>query len=205
MSIDFIPVQRRLTSQGYDIGAVDGVAGTKTWAGIFAYVAQRPLAALLPYGEAAKVHLPDYGIDQTSARICNFVGQATHESGNFRYVREIWGPTAAQARYEGRRDLGNVHPGDGKRYMGRGIFQITGRANYRTIGNALGLDLEESPALAETPDVAVQTAAYYWQSRGLSALADAAKEDTITRKINGGENGINDRRKLVARAKGLFL
>lgn len=203
--IDFTPAQRRLLRAGYDIGGVDGIAGTRTWAGIFAYVAQRPMAALLPFGEAAKIYLPQYGIADTAARIANFTGQAAHESGAFRFMREIWGPTAAQARYEGRRDLGNVQLGDGRRYLGRGIFQLTGRANYRTVGAALGIDLEGDPQQVETPLMAVRTAAYFWHSRGLSELADAGREDAITRRINGGENGIADRRTLVARAKGLFL
>lgn len=205
MSMDFRPAQRRLLAAGYAIGAADGIAGRLTWAGILAYVAQRPIATLLPFGEAAALYLPQYGIDDTPARICNFVGQAAHECGNFRFMREIWGPTAAQARYEGRADLGNNRPGDGRRYLGRGIFQLTGRANYRTVGTAIGLDLENSPELAETPTVAVHTAAWFWHSRGLSALADAGEEDKITRRINGGVNGLEDRRKKVARAKGLFL
>ncbi|MBC2668764.1 glycoside hydrolase family 19 protein [Novosphingobium piscinae] len=163
------------------------------------------MAALLPFGEAASLHLPQSGIDQTAARICNFVGQAAHECNRFRNMREIWGPTPAQVRYEGRADLGNTRPGDGRRYLGRGIFQLTGRANYRQIGNAIGIDLESNPELAETPDVAVQTAAFFWRTRNLNLVADKGEEDRITRLINGGTNGIADRRQLVARAKGLFL
>lgn len=204
MAVDFIPVQRRLLRAGYEIGSADGIAGTKTWAAIFAFVAQRPLAALLPFGEAAKLYLPQYEIDGSPARICNFTGQAAHECNRFRSMRELWGPTAAQVRYEGRADLGNTQPGDGRRYCGRGIFQLTGRANYRMVGAALGIDLEGNPALAEAPDVAVRTAAYFWHSRGLNALADAGQDDRITRRINGGTNGIDDRRQLVARARGLF-
>lgn len=205
MSTDFRAAQRRLLAAGYAIGAADGIAGRLTWAGILAYVAQRPIATLLPFGEAAALYLPQYGIDDTPARICNFVGQAAHESGNFRFMREIWGPTPTQLRYEGRADLGNVLAGDGRRYMGRGIFQLTGRANYRTIGKAIGVDLENNPTLAETPDIAVRTACEFWKSRGLSAMADAGEEDRITRRINGGVNGLEDRRAKVARAKGLFL
>lgn len=205
MSIDFNPAQRRLVAAGYEIGAVDGVAGRRTWAGIFAYTARRPLNALLPIGEAAALYLPQFEIDETPARIANFVGQAAHESGCFRYMREIWGPTPAQLGYEGRADLGNTRPGDGKRYLGRGIFQLTGRANYRQIGRAIGQDLENEPELVETPAIAVQTACFFWRTRNLNLLADSGDEDRITRKINGGSNGIVDRRALVGRAKGLFL
>lgn len=201
---NFVPAQHRLLSCGYDIGAVDGIAGTRTWAGILAFVVQRPLSALLPFGEAAAVYLPRYGIDQTVDRVANFVGQAAHESGDFRFMREIWGPTAAQRGYEGRADLGNIRPGDGRRYLGRGIFQLTGRANYRAAGDALGLDLEANPELVESPAVAVQTATWFWRTRNLNVLADAGEDDRITRRINGGTNGIAERRQRVARARGLF-
>lgn len=202
--IDAAPIQRRLERGGYDIGEVDGVLGPKTWAGIFAFIAQRPVGSVQRIGAAAATHLPRFGIN-TKQRIANFIGQAAHESGRFRYLREIWGPTPTQLRYEGRKDLGNTVAGDGHRFLGRGIFQLTGRANYREAGRALGLDLESTPTLAETPDVAVQTACWFWQSKGLSTLADAGREDDITRRINGGTNGIDDRRVLVARARGLFL
>lgn len=205
MSIDFKPAQRRLLTAAYDIGSIDGIAGPRTWAGIFAYVGRRPMTPLMPLGEAASLYLPNFGIDQTVGRICNFVGQAAHETGGFRNLREIWGPTPAQIRYEGRKDLGNTRTGDGRRFLGRGIFQITGRANYRQIGQAIGIDLEGSPELAETPSVAVQTACFYWRTRNLNIFADSGEEDRITRLINGGTNGIDDRRALVGRAKGLFL
>lgn len=200
---DFRTCQRRLNSSGYDVGAVDGVAGPRTWTGILAYVGKRPMDMVVPFGEAAASVLPRYGIS-TRLRICNFVGQGAHETGGFRLLREVWGPTPAQKRYEGRADLGNTRPGDGFRYRGRGIFQITGRANYDEIGAALKLDLEGTPELAESPPVAIETAAYFWQSRGLNTLADTGDEDGITRRINGGSTGIDDRRQLVARAKGLF-
>jgi putative chitinase len=195
--------QRRLIASGYEIGVQDGIAGPKTWAGILAFVGQRPMSAVLDLGKACADVLPRYGIS-TTLRVCNFIGQAAHETGGFRLLREIWGPTDAQRRYEGRADLGNTQTGDGFKYRGRGVFQITGRANYREIGRAIGCGLESDPGLAETPPIAVETAAYFWQSRGLNELADAGDEDKITRRINGGVNGIGERRALVTRAKGLF-
>lgn len=90
-----------------------------------------------------------YGID-TKARQAAFLAQIGHESGRLRYVRELWGPTPAQRRYEGRKDLGNTQPGDGKRFMGRGLIQVTGRANYTTCGQALGLPLLEQPPATGT-------------------------------------------------------
>jgi putative chitinase len=200
---DFRTCQRRLIARGYDIGGIDNIAGPKTWSGIMAYVGRRPLGMVLPYGAAAAVILPRYGIS-TRLRIANFIGQAAHETGGFRLTREIWGPTDAQNRYEGRADLGNTQPGDGYRYRGRGIFQITGRACYDEIGAALKVDLEDCPELAESPPIAVESAAYFWQSRGLNTLADTGDEDGITRRINGGTNGIAERRALVDRCKALF-
>lgn len=202
--INWPQIQTRLLAKGYDIGAADGIAGKRTHTALLAFVAQRPMAPLEPLGTAMAVHAPAHGITGTAVRLANFLGQACHETGAFRFLREVWGPTEAQRRYEGRADLGNTVAGDGYRYRGRGIFQLTGRANYREIGAAIGQPLEASPELAERPDIAVLTACRFWQSRGLNALADQGLEDTITRRVNGGTNGIAERRKLVARMRGLL-
>lgn len=129
----------------------------------------------------------------TPARTAAFVAQLAHESAGFRYLEELWGPTPAQSRYEGRADLGNGRPGDGYRYRGRGWIQLTGRHNYRKFGSLLGLDLEGQPDLAARPDVAARLAAAYWTDRGLNAYADAGDFREITRRINGGFNGLADR------------
>lgn len=81
---------------------------------------------------------------------------AYHETGKFRWMQEIWGPTAAQKRYEGRSDLGNSKTGDGKRFLGRGFVQITGRRNYTDWSKRLGVDLVANPSLAEKPEYAVR-------------------------------------------------
>ena len=133
-------------------------------------------------------------------RVAAFIAQVGHESGQLKYVREIWGPTKAQARSEGRVDLGNTVAGDGSKYRGRGLIQITGRANYAECGEALTLDLVNHPELLEKPQHACMSAAWFWSSRGLNTLADAGKLDTITRRINGGQNGAADRQALYARA-----
>ena len=133
-------------------------------------------------------------------RVAAFIAQIGHESGQLKYVKEIWGPTAAQARYEGRADLGNTQPGDGSKFRGRGLIQITGRANYKACGEALGLDLIRQPELLEKPHHACMSAAWFWASRGLNTMADAGQFDTITRRINGGQNGAADRQALYARA-----
>ena len=133
-------------------------------------------------------------------RMAAFIAQIGHESGQLKYVKEIWGPTAAQARYEGRKDLGNTVAGDGSKYRGRGLIQITGRANYMACGEALGLDLIKQPELLEKPQHACMSAAWFWATKGLNTLADSSQFDKITQRINGGQNGAADRHALYARA-----
>lgn len=125
----------------------------------------------------------------TPARQAAFLAQIGHESGQFRYVREI----ASGKAYEGRLDLGNTQPGDGVRYKGRGLIQITGRANYVACMLALDIDCLEKPELLEQPENACRSAAWFWKSRGLNELADAGAFLRITRRINGGTNGLEDR------------
>lgn len=137
----------------------------------------------------------------TKARLTHFLAQIAHESGGFKYVREIWGPTPAQTKYEGRTDLGNTAKGDGKRFMGRGYIQLTGRANYRLYGQKLGLALENTPSLAENPKVALQLALEYWKTKGLNQYADRNDIETITKKINGGYNGLADRKAYLKKAQ----
>ncbi|WP_064577168.1 glycoside hydrolase family 19 protein [Cupriavidus gilardii] len=137
----------------------------------------------------------------TPARAAAFLAQVGHESGQLRHLREIWGPTPAQRRYEGRADLGNTEPGDGKRFMGRGLIQITGRKNYLLCGFALELDLVARPELLEQPVAAAASAAWYWHNHNLNRYADAGDFVGLTHAINGGTNGIADRRALWNRAK----
>lgn len=96
-----------------------------------------------------------YG-DGDKAKLAYILGTAFHETGRFKYLREIWGPTAAQKRYEGRADLGNTIKGDGKRFMGRGLVHITGRRNYADWAKRLGVDIVARPELAERLDLAAR-------------------------------------------------
>ena len=170
-------------------------------------ITQQQLLQILPNaGQVAGVFVPvlnaamgHYQIVGTK-RVAAFIAQIGHESGQLKYVKEIWGPTAAQARYEGRKDLGNTVAGDGSKYRGRGLIQITGRANYMTCGEGLGLDLIKQPELLEKPQHACMSAAWFWATKGLSTLADAGQFDKITQRINGGQNGAADRQALYARA-----
>jgi putative chitinase len=140
--------------------------------------------------------MAEFDID-TPARQAAFIAQVGHESGQLRYVREL----ASGAAYEGRADLGDTAPGDGVRFKGRGLIQITGRANYHACGVALGLDLVGQPELLEQPGNACRSAAWFWQTHGLNALADAGDQERITRRINGGTNGLADRLALFEAAQ----
>ncbi|MFJ2710844.1 glycoside hydrolase family 19 protein [Pseudomonas sp. NPDC087346] len=137
-------------------------------------------------------------------RAAAFIAQIGHESGQLQYVREIWGPTAQQKGYEGRADLGNTIKGDGSRYRGRGLIQITGRANYAKCGEALGLDLISFPELLELPQHAAMSAAWFWKQNGLNDLADRDQFNTISRRINGGLNGLQDRLEIWSRARAVL-
>ena len=130
-------------------------------------------------------------------RVAHFLAQAAHESDGFKAVTEY----ASGAAYEGRRDLGNVKRGDGVRYKGRSPFQLTGRANYKSAGDALGVDLINQPEAAAQFPLAARIAAWYWDTRKLNALADGDDLRAITRRINGGLNGLDSRRAYLARAK----
>jgi putative chitinase len=132
----------------------------------------------------------------TTRRRAAFLAQLAHESGELRFWEEL----ADGKAYEGRQSLGNTQPGDGPRYKGRGPIQLTGRANYRAAGQALGIDLEKSPERARDVDVGFRVAAWFWSSRGLNPLADAGDFREITRRINGGYNGLPQREAYYARA-----
>lgn len=142
-----------------------------------------------------------YGIN-THLREAAFVAQVAHESGRFQFLREIWNPKKCpwQAKYEGRANLGNTHPGDGFRFRGRGLIQITGRANYAACGKALGIDLINHPELLEEPRHAADSAGWFWATHSLNELADKRLMTDITRRINGGLNGLGDRLALYDRA-----
>lgn len=150
-------------------------------------------------GPALPIVLPEFEIT-TPRRIEHFLAQAAHETAGFSTTEELGGASYF-ARYDGRADLGNVKPGDGARYHGRGIFQLTGRANYRRIGGLLGLDLEGNPELASDPVVSLRIACLYWNDRKISAMAEEDDLLRVTRAINGGKNGLEDRRRSLGIAK----
>jgi putative chitinase len=144
--------------------------------------------------------MQEFGID-TSERQAAFLAQVGHESGGLHWLVELWGPTASQLRYEVRQDLGNCEAGDGYRFRGRGLIQLTGRANYKAASDALGVDLIAEPEKLGEPELACRSAAWFWKSRNLNPLADAGDFEAITKRINGGLNGYPERLSLWESAK----
>jgi putative chitinase len=145
-----------------------------------------PRAAI--YAEPLTLTMVEFEID-TPKRQAAFLANIAHESGSLRYVEEI----ASGDAYEGRKDLGNTEPGDGRRFKGRGLPQITGRDNYRACGKALALDLIANPELLEQPLPAARSAGWFWKTKNLAVLADADKFGSLCRIWNGGINGLDDR------------
>jgi putative chitinase len=146
----------------------------------------------------------------TKVQVAAFLAQVGHESGCLRYTREIWGPTAQQLRYEPDTKLadrlGNNRTGDGKRYMGRGLIQTTGRSNYAMTRDRLRAlmpdvpDFEAQPELLENPKWAALSAGLFWKVKNLNSLVNDYAE--LTRRINGGYNGLAHRQALFAQALG---
>ena len=170
----------------------------------------RPGPSAAKRAEAIRERMPIWTACANAAGIIDardfalFFGQVAIESDGFATAVEYWGPTAQQARYEGRRDLGNIQAGDGVRYHGRGIFQLTGRTNYRRFGQILGIDLERKPELAMQPETSLRVAFAYWSERAINAAADADDVERVTRLINGGRNGLAERKRYLQKAKGIW-
>lgn len=150
------------------------------------------------------------------ARLTHYLGQTSHESMGWHYDREVWGPTAAQKRYEGRKDLGNTQPGDGSRFRGRGGVQITGRANYAAFTKWARARSEAAPDFVSDPDAVNRDPweglgpIWYWDDgnptgKSLNVYADANNAEMVTRRINGGLNGYDDRLAKYTRAALVLL
>ena len=144
--------------------------------------AQQRATRFFPY---LSIYMREFGIEGAK-REAAFLATIAVESGELRYTREIWGPTPQQERYEGREDLGNTEPGDGERFKGRGLVQITGRSNYAKVGEALQHDFIASPPSLEAPDFACASACWFFASHGCNELADADNFKAVTKRVNGG-------------------
>lgn len=156
------------------------------------------------YLEPMSAAMHEFGVN-TAQREAAFLAQVGHESGGLFYFHEVWGPTPTQLQYEPPSELatrlGNTQPGDGRRFAGLGPIQITGRYNYRMIGGFLALDLENHPELLEDPLNACRSAGAFWSWKRCNPLADSGDFINLTKRINGGLNGLVDRQQRWAKAK----
>ena len=161
-------------------------------------ITQSLLLKVAPKSEKVSEIVPDwfnkysckYEVN-TPLRVAAILAQLIVESDSFRATREY----ASGGAYEGRKDLGNIFPGDGKLFKGRGYIQITGRNNYRSVSKALFGDdtLLKNPDLLATPQYVMLSAFWFWNDRGLNHYSDIQYVETITKRINGGLNGFADR------------
>jgi len=166
------------------------------------------LNVALKYAEHINEACLRYYID-TDTRLSAFIAQVGHESMSLRYTVELWGPTPAQVRYEGRLDLGNTQPGDGSKFRGHGFIQVTGRANHAAARDALAdldcPDFEEDPASLSQPRWAALSAGEFWGRNGCNGLADTGDFKALTKRINGGLNGYEDRLVRWEKAKAVLM
>lgn len=150
--------------------------------------------------------LPQFGID-TPQRIAHFMAQVAHESGEFRYREELLSDRNAELRYGNTRklgqNLGNKNYGDGAKYKGKGFIQLTGKYNYQEYTDDTGIDFVNNPKWLLRDYWALHSACWFWKKRGLNELADRSGDDIrkITRRINGGYNGLVHRQKYYERTK----
>lgn len=214
-TIDMIgEFQRRVMKSAKPDSKVDpgGLTLRQLRAGMPAGLTANKLRGIMAYADEAKIARYYQALMTmmsnsqicTPLRIAHFLAQVGHESGDFRYSEEI----ASGSAYEGRVDLGNTQPGDGVRFKGRGLIQLTGRTNYTKYGAARNRDFVTPPnylAIATNADLAVDVSCWFWTTHGLNAMADADNLHGITIKINGGTNGLPDRAAHLQRAKCFLL
>jgi putative chitinase len=152
---------------------------------------------LLPY---ILLTMVEYAIN-TPLRQAHFLAQLAHESGSFNYVEEL----ASGEDYEDYDDLGNTEPGDGVRFKGRGLIQITGRTNYTDCGADLGVDLVKNPTRLADNDLACLSAGWFWAKNNLNTYADQDDVEMVTKIINGGYNGFEERQYFLSMAREVLL
>ena len=163
------------------------------------------LLKIAPYADPAQVNslLPNLLLTMaeyemsTPLRQAHFLAQLIHESGSFNYLEEL----DSGDYLEGRTDLGNIEPGDGCRFKGRGLIQITGRSNYRACGQALGVDLIQAPTRLADCDLACLSAGWFWEKNKINDYADRDDVEMVSRTINGGLNGFEERQHYLVASK----
>jgi len=170
------------------VSAVTEGAGT-VFKGIIAGLGSVKDAVGVAYKWAGPIWraLREFGVTSPN-QIVAFLGQVIHETGGFKYLTEVWGPTPVQQRYEGRRDLGNIYPGDGYRFRGRGLIQLTGRRNYEEASKALGIDLVNNPDLVSTdPEIAARVSVWWWKNnKRVMQAAESGDIEAVSRIVNRG-------------------
>ncbi|WP_301389000.1 glycoside hydrolase family 19 protein [Thalassolituus sp. UBA2590] len=166
------------------------------------------LAAVMPTAPSSKIEtyfpLMQSAAERTECvsgarRLAHFLAQIGHESLSLFYTEEL----ASGEAYEGRSDLGNTQPGEGVRFKGRGLIQLTGRYNYEQYAEYAGIDMSQPdwPELLSTPEHALKVSLWFWETRHLQEKADQDDLLGITRRVNGGYNGLSDRQAYLQRAK----
>lgn len=160
---------------------------------IYPFSKQSNRIKYLPY---FNIYLPDYEVN-TKQRMCAYFAQIGVESDQLNYCEEI----ASGKAYEGRKDLGNTEVGDGVKFKGRGLIQVTGKINYQKISKIYHVDFVSNPELLSTPEWAVKSSFWFWEDKELNTLADQEKFELITRKINGGLTGYKERLELYEQCK----
>lgn len=212
--MDVLNIQTKLKNLGYDPGPLDGDLGPKTYRALLDYTVGRNLGATsILLGRAMASEFPKHAIT-TPLRIAHFLAQAAHETGGFKYFTELGsgdrdgdGYDDYLIRYDRRVDLGNTPEvdGDGQKYRGRGIFQTTGATNYKRAAQRLGVDLVNHPERLAEPELAVASACLYWSDRKLAEQADRDDARAVTKRINGGYNGFEDRLRYLTKLKKILL
>lgn len=198
--MDRVDAQRQLQERAPTVNEVPGETKPRTTKPVNADELQR-LSPGLPRDQAEKMApvvsaaIEHAGITDKRERAA-FLAQVAHETDGFRTMEEY----ASGKDYEGRKSLGNTEPGDGEKFKGRGLVQLTGRENYTRAGEALGIDLVNQPELAAHSPHAERIAAWYWADKGIGPLAREGRFESVTRGINGGDNGKTSRREYYERA-----
>jgi putative chitinase len=182
-----------------DESGVDVVQQLVTADQFYAIAPYTAISKLAPLVAPLNIALAKYNIT-TPLRKAHFLAQTYHESDQFNTTEEY----ASGADYEWRDDLGNTQEGDGIRFKGRSLICVTGRANYKACGDAIGVDFVSNPELLASPDYAWLGACWFWDTHNLNNLADSDRFRDITIAINGGINGIDSRLEALNRAKQVF-
>ncbi len=210
-----LPSMNFVNSSGSDISRLKSIlnissatATTATTNQIIQLITVEQLIKIAPQSSETRLYELITGINETlekfnintALRIAHFLAQVAHESGSFQYMEEI----ASGEDYEGRHNLGNIQPGDGVKFKGRGLIQLTGRDNYQKFSTAMNMDFIAQPELVAKAPYAVLVAGWFWHENRLNPDADQDDVVTVTKVINGGDNGLDDRRDYLARAKSVL-